>query len=147
MHYSVLTPTKTLTQCTSRLQTIILCALWLQKRSKKKHLKIFILNTDILLLPPANEVWGKIMFLHLSDNHSVHGVGGCTSGSGGVRPWVLGCAHAPREPPTANKRAVRILLECFLVRIHFGPQEHSVTCTRKYPSIFLISPIDILNFG
>ena len=23
-------------------------------------------------LPPANEVWGKVMFLHLSVNHSVH---------------------------------------------------------------------------
>ena len=25
-----------------------------------------------LLLPPANEVWGKVMFLHLSVSHSVH---------------------------------------------------------------------------
>ena len=24
------------------------------------------------LLPPANEVWGKVMFLHLSVSHSVH---------------------------------------------------------------------------
>ena len=27
-------------------------------------------------LPPANEVWGKVVFLHLSVSHSVHG--GCT---------------------------------------------------------------------
>ena len=29
-----------------------------------------------LLLPPANEVWGKVMFLHLSVSHSVHREGG-----------------------------------------------------------------------
>ena len=27
----------------------------------------------MIFLPPANEVWGKVMFLHLSVSHSVHG--------------------------------------------------------------------------
>ena len=26
----------------------------------------------ITLLPPANEVWGKVMFLHMSVSHSVY---------------------------------------------------------------------------
>ena len=26
-----------------------------------------------MYLPPANEVWSKVMFLHLSASHSVHG--------------------------------------------------------------------------
>ena len=41
------------------------------------------------LLPHANEVWGKAMFLHLSVSHSVHGVGGgvvFAFGSGGCTP-------------------------------------------------------------
>ena len=29
-------------------------------------------SCSVLLLPPANEVWGKVMFLHLSVSHSVH---------------------------------------------------------------------------
>ena len=32
-------------------------------------------NSELLLWPPANEVWGKVTFLHLSVSHSVHG--GC----------------------------------------------------------------------
>ena len=32
----------------------------------------------ILLLPPANEVWCKVMFLHLSVSHSVHREGVCS---------------------------------------------------------------------
>ena len=42
------------------------------------------------LLPPANEVWGKVMFLHLSVSHSVHrgSLGLCPVGSlsGGLCP-------------------------------------------------------------
>ena len=30
----------------------------------------------LIFLPPANEVWGKVMFLHLSVSHSVHKEGG-----------------------------------------------------------------------
>ena len=32
-------------------------------------------------LPSANEVWGKVMFLHLSVRHSVHGGGSASWGS------------------------------------------------------------------
>ena len=31
---------------------------------------------DGMLLPPANEVWCIVMFLHLSVSHSVHGAQG-----------------------------------------------------------------------
>ena len=31
-------------------------------------------------LPPANEVWGKVIFLHLSVSHSVHRGGGTPRG-------------------------------------------------------------------
>ena len=51
----------------------------------------FYTSSHCKFLPPANEVWGKVMFLHLSVSHSVHR--GCT-------------------PP---EQVVRILLECILV--------------------------------
>ena len=62
-------------------------------------------------LPPANEVWGKVMFLHLS-----------------VILFTVGFVfqHAMEQTPlprilqdTVNKRAVRILLECILA-IHLS---------------------------
>ena len=40
---------------------------------------------------PANEVWGKVMFLHLSVSHSVHG--GVVSA-----PFHAGI-HPPRQTP------------------------------------------------
>ena len=50
------------------------------------------------LLPHAKEVWGKVIFLHLSVIHSVHG------GWSGICLWVLGvclqhpsCIHPPLE--------------------------------------------------
>ena len=71
------------------------------------------------------------MFLHLSVIHSVQGKG-CRPwdgerapswGGGGWEVAVLrglheggGCGRgAVKEPPLVDKRAVRILLECFLV--------------------------------
>ena len=67
-------------------------------------------NCDFLLRP-AKEVWGKVMFLHLSV---------CPQGEGGAvmslpvidstpTPWT-----AP-PPVTVEELAVRILVECFLV--------------------------------
>ena len=84
-------------------------------------------------LPSANEVWGKVMFLHLSVRHSVHGGGlhpgglhpGClhsgggsaSGGSGGAVGIQGGGGQTP--PPilwdTVNEEAVRILLGCILV--------------------------------
>ena len=37
-------------------------------------------NCANLLLPPANEVWGKVMFSEASVSHSVHGGGVCLRG-------------------------------------------------------------------
>ena len=67
------------------------------------------------------------MFLHLSVSHSVHGGGGVMM-SLPVMESTPGTAPPPsivplRTPPkgwhtlTVNKRAVRILLECFLVEL------------------------------
>ena len=79
------------------------------------------------LLPPTNEVWGKVIFSEACVKNSVQwgGVPGL------VPPWdqvhtPLGPGTPPPKegtPPreqcmlgdTGNKRAVRILLECILV--------------------------------
>ena len=76
------------------------------------------LNIEVLKqLPPANECCGKVMFLHLSVNHSVHkGVcipacngWGCVSqhAMGGVCLWVKGgtppWADTPRADPSGHK--------------------------------------------
>ena len=78
-----------------------------------------------LYLPPAKEVWGKVMFLHVSVNHSERGGGLCMMSlpvwlpgpmflwEGGCLQREEGCAQSPPEP---EKRAVRILLEYFLVK-------------------------------
>ena len=52
-----------------------------------------------MILPPANEVWGKVMFFHPSVSYSVHVGGGCIpacNGQGGMWPrgmWPGGCDH------------------------------------------------------
>ena len=58
-------------------------------------------------LPPANEVWGKVIFLHMS----------VILFTGGVSAPLDADPHPlDADPPdTVNKRAVRILLECILV--------------------------------
>ena len=98
------------------------------------------------LLPPANEVWGKVMFLLASAilfTGKVLFLGGSTSRGGlhpgglhqggrlGILPWVClrgggglhpgGVRQTPSEihgipRDTVNKRAVGILLECFLAK-------------------------------
>ena len=77
-------------------------------------------------LQTANEVWGKVMFLHLcvilltgvlASQHVSQvtwPVGGLPPGSGSAsRGWADRPAPALRD--TINKWAVRILLECILV--------------------------------
>ena len=49
-----------------------------------------LLYFDILFLPPATKVLGKVMFLHLSDSHSVHG---------GSASLHAGIPHQTRHPP------------------------------------------------
>ena len=65
---------------------------------------------------------GKVMFLHLSVSHSVHGgVGGvCLSACWDTPPWVDTPAGQTPPPPRADtwllQRMVHILLECLLQR-------------------------------
>ena len=71
-------------------------------------------NATRNILPPANEVWGKVMFSQVSVILSTRG--SVSRGSAFGR-W----ADFPPPPPhwilrdTVNERAVRILLECILV--------------------------------
>ena len=74
-------------------------------------------------LPPANEVWGKVIFLHLS---VILFTGGTYLGRyppGQVHPLAgtppLGRYTCSACWDTVNKRAVRILLECILVTFFF----------------------------
>ena len=76
---------------------------------------------NAILLPPANEVWGKIIFLHLSvilfrggGSASVHA--GIADPPGADTP----CAQCMLGD-MANKWAVCILLECILVTNSFCP--------------------------
>ena len=52
-----------------------------------KKIKMYQILSRKLFLPPANEVWGKVIFLHLF-SHSVHG------GGGGGNAWLLLGGHA-----------------------------------------------------
>ena len=80
-----------------------------KNRKVKKH--------EQVLLPPANEVRGKVMFLHrLSASHSVHG--GRMSASGSSRVVSAsgsgGCAHTHGHTPPRQQAVVRVLLNAFL---------------------------------
>ena len=72
-----------------------------------------------LLLPPANEVWGKVIFLHLSVILFTGRVPGQVHLPPGTPPARYHSASTPRDQcmlgDTGNKRAVRILLECILI--------------------------------
>ena len=50
-------------------------------------------NNAIEFFPPANKVWGKLMFLHLSVSHSVH--------RGGVSQYAMGrgCVYPKADTP------------------------------------------------
>ena len=74
-------------------------------------------------MPPANEVWAKVMFLHLSvcsqgglHPGGLHPVGVCIQ-RGTLHPVGLGRHPALHQIlwDTVNDRAVRILLERILV--------------------------------
>ena len=88
-------------------------------------------NNPSSFLPPANEVWGMVMFLHLcvilfTGGVSVQGVsvqGGSVYGGfcplvsvwGSLSEGSLSGRLPGQTPPYGNERAVRILLECILV--------------------------------
>ena len=54
-------------------------------------------------LPPANEVWGRVMFSQVFVCSRGGGVGGCIQS-----PWMQ------TPPPELEKQVVHILLKCFL---------------------------------
>ena len=78
-----------------------------------------------LFLPPANEVWGKVMFSHLSVSRSVHKGGGmlwCHFLLWKAPPSLDSTHHPEQQTPIPpdnahplGHQAVRILLECSLV--------------------------------
>ena len=114
---------------------------------------IRIYKTQASLLPPANEVWGKVIFLHLFVilfTGDVPGPGGCLVPGGGAWsgglmvpggclvlgvPGPGGCEPAPGGVPGGDPpgrlllRAVRILLECILVSryIHVCKSAYEIT--------------------
>ena len=68
------------------------------------QIKVLATFTSFTFLPPANEVWGKVMISHLSVSHSVHG---------GMYPSMQ-CVcpadtppgrHPPRQTPAPPKMA------------------------------------------
>ena len=65
-----------------------------------------------LLLPRANEVWGKVMFLHLC----VILFGGVSIPACITGDMTGGSLSREGDPPYGNERAVRFLLECILVK-------------------------------
>ena len=102
------------------------------------------------LLPTANGVWSKVMFLHLS---VILFTGGLASqhasqvrSPGGLHPEGISASKGEglgKPPPhwilqdTVNKRVVHIILECMLVKNGFNAVFWSclrITLKRKYPS-------------
>ena len=87
-------------------------------------------HADLLLeclLPPAKEVWVKVIFLHLSVILFFCSQWGGGSTWAGPRTWAGTSPLGRYIPPeqcmlgdTGNKRAVRILLECILVFCYFS---------------------------
>ena len=105
------------------------------------------------LLPPTNEVFGKVMFLHLSVILFTRwGEGGVSQHAMGMRcvsQHAMGqwCGRHPlgRKPlgktpqPTEKqplKQAVRILLECILVYCYFDtPHRGILNATCKFCNV------------
>ena len=73
-------------------------------------MKSVLPSLGAIFLPPANEVWGKVISLQAS----VCPQGGVPDQFTGADP-AAGAPSPSRHPPADNARAVRILLECILV--------------------------------
>ena len=84
-------------------------------------------TTDTLLLPPTNEVWGKVMFYTCL---SFCSQGGGRKGCYDATSWYGQYPHLP-----VNKRAVLIILECFLVTAHKRSLEQGNVVTRICHSV------------
>ena len=99
------------------------------RENHTKYWKSSGISDKCSLLPPANEVWGKVMFLHLCVILFTWG-GGSVQNTPCRQTWGV-MADPPRQTPTpswiqtppqgrspsgyVNNRAVRILLEYILV--------------------------------
>ena len=57
------------------------------------------LISPCISLPSANEVWSKVMFLHLSVSYSVHRRGVSASGDGGDPGHPPRHTHTPGHTP------------------------------------------------
>ena len=86
------------------------------------------------LLPPANEVWGKVIFSQACVIPSVHEGRGVRRESAhppvgqnppGCSPPRQTTLDATPPPGYVNKRAVRIVLECILVEYRFTVKKHT----------------------
>ena len=107
---------------------------------------------EVSFLPPANEVWDKVIFVHLSVSYSVHRGSGCcdvTSCYGQhhhPQQYPLPGQHPPLPgqhplPPPFIKWAVRIQLECFLV----FKKNQTFYATLKHPQHLLIEASSVLS--
>ena len=98
------------------------------------------------MLSPANEVSGKVMYLHVSV---------CPRGRGLIEtPWtetpltrdIPDRDPQDRGPPYGKERAVRILLECILVFDVFSFQHnHLVNLKRTYLKLSFLSVDDLMK--
>ena len=123
--------------CTNRLWiTVSLCRI-LVDICNRQHRSVFhqLINEHeaLILLPPANEVWGKVIFSVACVKNSVHRGTVCLSACwdttpqadnppGADPPEQTSQSRPPEQTPLqcmlgdmVNKRAVCILLECNLV--------------------------------
>ena len=92
--------------------------LWTRELFCAKFRDIHIILAAQFFVPPVNEVWGKVMFLHLCSRGREVCLGRiCLQGwrvciGGGGLPTV---GSAQPHPTELEKRVVRILIECFLI--------------------------------
>ena len=110
---------------------------------------------NAFLLPPANEVWGKVIFLHLfvilftggsAPGEGLLQGGACSRGSACSRGCLLqggACSWGVPggEPPGwLLLQTVHILLECILVLLHFYP--NCMKMKRIGPRVVPGTPLD-----
>ena len=105
-----------------------------------------VLSVQIQLLPPANQVWGKVMFSEafvcpqgVLCMISLPAWPGGSLSKGGLCPWGLcpgggslfwGVSVGGRQLPYGKERAVHILLECILVGLYVHKCLHE--CLNMY---------------
>ena len=86
-----------------------------------RNLLVKMVHTEtqiIILLPPANEVWDKVMFFTPVCSQR-DGFPVCFPGHIATRVCIQGVSIQGALQETVNKWAVRIVLECIVVLILF----------------------------